>query len=159
MIEVSLEIKPIPVPMIYQPIYKLIMLLAVLKYGSSKPHKSTFLRLHLYLWALRSDENYNVILQLKRKERETILPWSFEPGLESVVTLSIVNKYCVKEILNKELNIKLTPLGDDLLKRIESFDFVKDDLQKIKNIGIIPQNKIESANKKWKLNLLNDVQH
>jgi len=152
MIEVKLDIKPIPVPIIYQPIYKLIMLLAVLKYGTSKPHNATFLKLHLYLWGLRSEENYNVLKQLQKKERNSILPWSFEPALDKVVTIAIINNYCTKEIRTAELQIKITNEGESLLQKIEDLELFNGDISKIKAIGIIPQTYIKTANSNWKLN-------
>lgn len=152
MIEVELNIKPIPVPIIYQPIYKLIMLLAVLKYGTSKPHNATFLKLHVYLWGLRSEENYNVLKQLQKKERNSILPWSFEPALDKVVTIAIINNYCTKEIKSAELQIMITTEGESLLKKIEDLELFNEDISKIKAIGIIPQSSIKTANSNWKLN-------
>ena len=153
MIEVKLDIKPIPVPIIYQPIYKLIMLLAVLKYGTSKPHNATFLKLHLYLWGLRSEENYNVLKQLQKKERNSILPWSFEPALDKVVTIAIINNYCTKEIRTAELQIKITNEGESLLQKIEDLELFNEDISKIKAIGIIPQSSIKTASSNWKLNI------
>jgi hypothetical protein len=152
MIEVKLDIKPIPVPIIYQPIYKLIMLLAVLKYGTSKSHNATFLKLHLYLWGLRSEENYNVLKQLQKKERNSILPWSFEPALDKVVTIAIINNYCTKEIKSTELQIKITSEGESLLQKIEGLELFNEDISKIKAIGIIPQSSIKTASSNWKLN-------
>lgn len=153
MIEVKLDIKPIPVPIIYQPIYKLIMLLAVIKYGTRKPHNTTFLKLHLYLWGLRSEENFNVLKQLQRKERNSIMPWSFEPALDKVVTIAIINNYCTKEIKSAELQIKITTEGESLLQKIEGLKLFKEDISKIKAIGIIPQSSIKTASNNWKLNL------
>ena len=153
MIQVKLDIKPIPVPVLYQPIYKLIMLLAVLKYGTRKPYNATFLKLHLYLWALRSEENYNTLVQLQKKERNSILPWSFEPALDKVVTIAIINNYCTKEIKSTELQIKITTEGESLLQKIEDLELFNEDLSKIKAIGIIPLSSIKMANSNWKLNL------
>jgi hypothetical protein len=152
MIEVTLDIKPIPVPLLYQPVYKLIMLLAVLKYGTSKPHNATFLKLHLYLWGLRSEENYTVLKQLQKKERNTVLPWSFEPALDKVVTIAIINKYCTKEIKSTELQIQITPEGTTLLQKIEELELFSEDISKIKGIGIIPQTSIKAASSNWKIN-------
>lgn len=152
MIEVTLDIKPIPVPLLYQPVYKLIMLLAVLKYGTSKPHNATFLKLHLYLWGLRSEENYTVLKQLQKKERNTVLPWSFEPALDKVVTIAIINKYCTKEIKSTELQIQITPEGTTLLQKIEELELFSEDILKIKGIGIIPQTSIKAASSNWKIN-------
>jgi predicted transcriptional regulator len=152
MIDVKLDIKPIPVPLLYQPVYKLVMLLAILKYGTSKPHNATFLKLHLYFWSLRSEENYSVLLQLKKKQRNSILPWSFEPALDKVVTIAIVNNYCTNEIKSTELQVKITSRGESFLQKIEDLELFCEDILRIKTIGNIPQTSIKSASSNWKLN-------
>lgn len=151
MIEVKLDIKPIPVPLIYQPIYKIIMLLCILRYGTPKPHNSTFLKLHLYMWALRNNENYNLLLAIKKKERDSVVPWIFEPSLDRIVTLAVINGLCKREILSTELQIQITEIGLKLLEKVEKLDLFTDDITKIKTIGNIPQASILRANSKWEI--------
>lgn len=153
MIKAKLNIKPIPVPSINQPIYKLILLLAVLKYGTRKSQNCTFLKLHLYLWALRTNDNYESLIALKKKEIKTILPWSYEPGLNKLITLGLVNNYCSRVIKSSELQIILTVDGDTFISKIERRNLFSEDIDKIKKIGIIPQTKLKSASTNWKLNL------
>lgn len=153
LINIKLDIKPIPVPIIYQPIYKVILLLAILKYGTAKPHNAVFLKLHLYMWALRSEENLKVLYDLKRGFRSTISPWTFEPGLEKTITLAIINDFCTREIKSNELKIQLTSQGDSFIKKIERSKYFLEDFDKIKSIGIIPQNTIQAANSNWKINI------
>lgn len=153
MIEAKLDIKPIPVPSIYQPIYKLIMLLAILKYGSRRPYNCTYLKLHMYLWGLRSVDNYYSLLKLKKPEIKSILPWSYESGLSRLVTLALINNYCVRAVKSNELQIQLTEAGIDLISRIEELGLFKEDIMKIKKIGIISQTKIKEASTNWSLNL------
>jgi hypothetical protein len=151
MIEVKLDLKPIPVPLIYQPIYKIIMLLSILRYGTSKPHNSTFLKLHIYMWALRSNENYEMLLSIKTRERKSIVPWIFEPSLDRIVTLAVINSFCQREILSSELQIKITDLGVNLLEKVENLNLFPEDIAKIKAIGNIPQSTIASANSNWEI--------
>ncbi|MGE6354868.1 hypothetical protein ACQKCJ_13465 [Flavobacterium sp. NPDC079362] len=152
-INTELDTKPIPVPIIYQPIYKLILLLAILKYGTAKPYNSIFLKIHLYMWGLRSVENLEVLKDLKKGIRNSISPWTFEPGLEKTITLAIINDLCTREVKSNELKIQLTPLGESFILKIEKSKHFIEDFQKIKSIGIIPQNVIQSANHNWKINL------
>lgn len=152
-ISIELDIKPIPVPIIYEPVYKLILLLAILKYGTAKPYNATFLKLHLYMWALRSEDNFKVLSDLKNKLISNISPWTFEPGLEKTITLAIINNLCIREIKSNELKIQLTPQGESFISKIEESKHFLEDFQRIKSIGIIPQNTIQSANNNWKINL------
>lgn len=152
-INVELDIKAIPVPIMYQPVYKLILLLAILRYGTSKPYNAVFLKLHLYMWAMRSQENLEVLLDLKKGLRNNISPWTFEPGLEKTITLAIINDFCTREIKSKELKIQLTSQGITFITKIEKSKHFLEDFQKIKSIGIIPQNTIQTANNNWKINI------
>ncbi|MBB2144632.1 hypothetical protein GM921_03995 [Pedobacter sp. LMG 31464] len=151
MIEVKLDIKAIPVPLRYQPIYKIIILLAILRYGTSRPYNSTFLKLHLYMWALRSEENYEILLSVKQKKRDTIVPWIFEPSLDKIVTLAVINGLCKREILSNELQIQIVDSGLELLTKIEQMNLFNEDIGKIKQIGIIPQTSISKANSNWEI--------
>lgn len=151
MIDVKLDIKAIPVPLVYQPIYKIIMLLAILKFGTSRPYNATFLKLHLYMWALRSDENYNILLSIKKRERDSIVPWIFEPSLDRIVTLAVINGLCKREVLSSELQIQITEDGIQLLTKIQGLNLFTDDIAKIKDVGIVPQSQIVRANSKWEI--------
>jgi hypothetical protein len=151
MVSVHLEKRPIPVPLIYQPVYKIVVLLGVLKYNTSRPHSAPFITLHLLFWSLRSDENHRVLHEIKDGTRRSILPWSFEPGLDKTATLAIVNGFCEKEIKSKALKIKLTDKGEALLARINEMSVFQNDLQKLREIGIVPLNKIHSVNQVWAL--------
>ena len=153
MIKAKLDIKPIPVPSIYQPIYKLILLLAVLKYGTRKPHNCTFLKLHLYLWALRTVDNFESLKALKKSNIDSMLPWTYEPGLNKLVTIALVNNYCTRAIISNELQITLTEEGDSFIKEIERRNLFSEDIEKIKKIGIISQVKVKKASSNWKFNL------
>ncbi|RZK26832.1 MAG: hypothetical protein EOO43_01600 [Flavobacterium sp.] len=151
MIEVSLNNKPIPVPIKFQPIYKVILLLAILKYGTIKPYNATFLKLHLYMWGLRDDSNLQILLDIKNKRRNSITPWIFELALEKTVTLGIINKLCKREIKSGELQICLEQKGLDLLEKIQELKIFETDINKIKSVGIIPQARILTVNKTWEI--------
>ncbi len=144
--------KPIPVPLIYQPIYKLVVLLAILRYGTSKPYKAPLLSLHVFMWGLRSEENYKVVSSIANKSRDTLAPWTFEPGLDKTIILGVVNNYCTREIVSKNLEIKLTRAGEDFLRQVEEIGVFEDDINKLKSLGIIPKSIITKASTNWALN-------
>lgn len=151
MIEVKLQGKPIPVPLIYQPVYKLVILLAVLRYCTSKPYKAPLLSLHIFMWGVRSEENYKVVNSIAKKSRDTIAPWTFEPGLDKTIILGVVNKYCTREIVSNNLEIQLTKEGEEFLRQVEEIGVFEDDINKLKSIGIIPKSIIAKASTNWSL--------
>lgn len=151
MIKVELELKPIPIPLIYQPIHKLVMLLAILKYGGMRGQQFHVLALHVYMWALRSKKNQTVLKDLQTDKRRSLVPWSFEPGLDVVISLAIINNYCIKELVSNEFRVKLTESGNFLLNEVEQKNIFILDINKIKDIGKISKAKLDQANKNWEL--------
>jgi hypothetical protein len=151
MIKMTLKETGIPVPLIYQPIYKIVILLAILKYGTRRPYTAPLVTLHVYMWALRTDQNYKVLHDLANGTRNSIVPWSFEPGLEQIINIAVVNGFCLREPKQYALEIKLSSSGEKILQEIEALEVFTSDFKKIKALGIIPKSKIANANKNWSL--------
>lgn len=151
MIDVRLDIKPIPIPLRYQPIYKIVMLLTILRFGCARPYSATFLKLHLYMWGLRSTENQVILTAIKKKDRNSIVPWMFEPALDQVITLAVINGFCSRDIRGSHLVIELTEKGQDFLTKLEQLGLFSDDIARVKEIGITPQTIIAEVNKNWEL--------
>ncbi|UZJ63722.1 hypothetical protein OKW96_14920 [Sphingobacterium sp. KU25419] len=145
MIEVKLDLKPVPVPLAYQPIYKIIILLSILRYGCPRPYNATFLKIHLYFWALRDEGNYIVMKQISCKERDSLIPWSFEPSLERIVTLAVINKFCTRKILSGNLQIQLLDAGIDLLKKLKKGSILKMILVKLSQLEILLKQKLRNS--------------
>jgi hypothetical protein len=151
MIDIIFTNKPISEPIRYNAYYKLVLLLAIIEFCSVGKKASLHL-IHLVFWSLRSDENYAVLLDFAHQSRNTLTPWSFEPGVEKILILAFVNKYCEKAIVGGDsLEIKITEQGIEIIKKIKSLDLFEEDLCKIKKIGKIPKNRINNANKNWAL--------
>ncbi|RZJ98696.1 MAG: hypothetical protein EOO46_24630 [Flavobacterium sp.] len=151
MINVTFNNNAIPVPIKFQPVYKVIILLALLRYGTAKPHNATFLKLHLYMWALRDEKNLDILYKIKNKQRQNLTPWSFEVSMEKTVTLAVINQLCERSLKSGELQVSITTKGLELLQKIETMGLFADDLSKIKTIGNIPQSTILAANKNWEI--------
>jgi hypothetical protein len=151
MIKMTLEGKGIPVPLIFQPVYKMIMLLAVLKYGTRRPHVAPLSTVHVYMWALRTEENFKILMDLSIGARNSIVPWSFEPGLKQMINLAVVNGFCERVIRPYSFEIKLTVVGEDILQEIVSLDVFEKDLIKLRTIGIVTKAKLQNANKNWSI--------
>lgn len=151
MIDVKLDIKAIPIPLRYQPIYKIVMLLSVLRFGCSKPYAATFLKLHLFMWSLRSTENQQILAAIKNKDRDSVVPWVFEPALDQAITLAVINGFCNRIIRGADLQIELTEKGQEFLTKLDALGLFSEDIARVKEIGVVPQNVIAAVNKKWEL--------
>jgi hypothetical protein len=151
MIKMTLEGKGIPVPLIFQPVYKLVILLAVLKYGTRRPHVAPLSTVHVYMWALRTEENFKILMDLSSGARDSIVPWSFEPGLKQIMNIAVVNGFCERIIRPYSFEIKLTAIGDEILQQVVSLGVFEKDLIKLRTIGIVTKSKLENANKNWSI--------
>jgi predicted transcriptional regulator len=54
-------------------------------------------------------------------------------------------------MVGQTLEIKITEKGNNIINSINQFELFQDELQKIKNLGIIPKSRLTSANQNWKL--------
>lgn len=150
MINIILDEKKTSVSIRYNAYYKLIILLAIINNCGSK-NKASLQLIHIMFWALRDDINYQVLFDLKKNVRNSLTPWSFEFGLEKVLTLGYIEKYLKKHPVTNQLEIALTEKGLEVLNSIKKDELFQDEINKIKSIGWIPKSKLEKANNNWKL--------
>jgi hypothetical protein len=150
MINIVLKSKEVSFPIKYNGYYKLILMLAIIKY-CGRASKASLSLIHLIFWSVKSDDNYRVILDLKKQIRSTLVPWSFETGIEKILSLAFVNALCEKKISGGEIELSLTKNGVRVLEEIIKEKLFDEELKKIKEIGQIPKNRIKSANSNWKL--------
>lgn len=150
MINVVLKSKEVPFPIKYNAYYKLILMLAIIKY-CGRASKASLSLVHLIFWSIKSDENFEVILDLKKQNRSTLVPWSFETGIEKILSLAFINNLCEKKISGGEIELSLTENGITVLKDILKEKLFDEELKKIQEIGQISKNRIKDANSNWKL--------
>ncbi|MYY44000.1 hypothetical protein [Elizabethkingia anophelis] len=150
MIKIQLDQKPISISIRYNGYYKIVLLLAIIKYcGYGK--KASLELIHIVFWALRNDYNYSVLNDLANQQRNSLVPWTFEHGIDEVLALGFINEYIEKVIVTQTLEIKITDKGDEIIDSIRKFDLFQDEIQKISALGKIPKNRLNNANKNWKL--------
>ncbi|MDV3662675.1 hypothetical protein CMU51_01205 [Elizabethkingia anophelis] len=150
MISILLDQKPTSVSIRYNGYYKIVLLLAMIKYcGYGK--KANLELIHIVFWGLRNDNNYNVLFDLAGKKRNTLIPWTFEYGIDEVLALGFVNDYIEKTIVGKNLEIKITARGIEIVDAINKFELFQEEIEKIRSLGIIPKSRLDYANKNWKL--------
>jgi predicted transcriptional regulator len=103
------------------------------------------------MWGLRSTENQEILTAIKKKDRNSIVPWMFEPALDQVITLAVINGFCTRDIRGSNLVIEITEKGHGFLTKLEELGLFSDDIERVKEISIIPQTIIAEVNKKWEL--------
>jgi len=150
MINVILKSKEVSFPIKYNGYYKLILMLAIVKY-CGRASKAPLSLIHLIFWSIKSDENLKVILGLKNHTRSSLVPWSFETGIEKILSLAFINNFCEKKISAGEIELSLTENGTKILNEIVKEELFDEELNKIREIGQIPKNRIKAANSNWKL--------
>ena len=153
MIDIKLTSKPISEPITYNAYYKLVLLLALLDNCTYSPKKAPLSLIQLVFWGLRNEINYRIIVDFAKKRRSTLIPWSFESGLDKVLTLSFIKGFCKKIIIGKSesLEIQITEEGKRVLKEIKDLKLFEDELIKIESIGKLTKSRINKANSNWKL--------
>lgn len=150
MINIELDEKPISVSIKYNGYYKLVLLLAIIKYcGYSK--KATLELIHVVFWSLRNDQNYAVLFDLSKQTRRTLVPWSFEPGIDEVLSLGFINDFLERALVQEGLEIQISFKGEQIMSSINRLQLFQEEIEKIKNLGKIPKNRLTAANKNWTL--------
>lgn len=150
MINIILDEKPTSVSIRYNGYYKVVLLLAIIQYCAYGKKASLDL-LHLVFWSLRNELNYQVLFDVAKQNRNSLVPWTFEHGIDEVLALGLINEYIEKAVISESLEIKITAKGQEIIKSINKFDLFQDEILKIRDLGIIPRTRILSANNNWKL--------
>lgn len=150
MINIKLDQKPTSVSIRYNGYYKVVLLLAIIENcGYSK--KASLELIHIVFWSLRNESNYRVLLDLANQQRNSLVPWTFEHGIDEVLVLGLINGYIERVIVTKSLEIKITHKGSEIIRAINQFKLFQDEIQKIKALGKIPKTRLDIANRNWKL--------
>ncbi|MEZ7499814.1 hypothetical protein QO200_13820 [Flavobacterium sp. Arc3] len=150
MIDIKLDQKPISVSIRYNGYYKVVLLLAIINHCATAKKASLEL-IHIVFWSLRNENNYQILLDLSNQVRKDLIPWTFEHGIEEVLALGLINGYIERVIVSQALEIKITNVGIDIINSINKFELFQDELQKIRDIGILPKSRLTAANANWKL--------
>jgi hypothetical protein len=150
MINIELDQKPVSISIRYNGYYKIVLLLAILRYcGYGK--KANLELIHIAFWSLRNEENYNILLDFSNKIRNTLIPWTFEHGIDEVLALGFINDYIERVIVSGTLEVKITDKGVETIKSINEYNLFQEEIGKIKALGVIPKSRLIFANKNWSL--------
>lgn len=150
MINIKLDQKPTSISIRYNGYYKVVLLLAIIS-NCGYAKKASLELIHIVFWSLRNETNYQVLLDLANQQRNTLIPWTFEHGIDEVLALGLINGYVERVIVSQTLEIKITDKGSEIINAINQFELFQDEMQKIKALGKIPKNRLNNANKNWRL--------
>lgn len=149
--KISFSQRPFPIPADYRPMYKIGLVVMILKL-CCRGETSSLLKLHLLSWALASDKNLNKLREHINTNFQTDFSvWGIEPALNRALQFAIASDIC-KVVSGK--NYKLTERGNAFYKMInadkELFDKEKFFLNFVGK-NKITDNRISSMSKKWSL--------
>jgi hypothetical protein len=148
MIQIRLDEKPTSISIRYNGYYKLVVLLSIIRY-CGRGDKASLTLIHLVFWSLRKDENYQVLYDVAKANRYNLIPWTFEHGIETTLSLGYANGYVEKVIAGDSLKVQITEKGIEVIKSINDFELFTEEIHKIINLGVIPENRLNKANNKW----------
>jgi hypothetical protein len=150
--KLSFTKRPIPIPADYRPMYKIAILVLILRL-CCRSETSNLLKLHLFSWALTSDQNLLKLREYVTSNFQTDFSvWGIEPGLNRALLLAIAENIC--EVVNGK-NYKLTEKGFRFYELInadnELFDKEKTFLNFIGK-SKITDNRINAMSNQWTIN-------
>lgn len=149
--KLSFTKRPIPLPAEYRPMYKIAVIVMILKYNC-RNSMSSLLKLHLFSWALGSKENREGLQSYISNNFVTEFSvWGIEPALNRALQIAVAENIC--EFI-KGKNYKLTEKGNKffelIVADIELFDVEKYFLSSIGQTSIT-EKRILLMTQKWKL--------
>jgi|ERR1700741_3635499 len=149
--KLSFTKRPIPLPAEYRPMYKIALIVMILKY-SCRAETSNLLKLHLLSWALASQKNMTELRDyITSNFKSDFSVWGIEPALNRALQLSVAENIC--DVINGK-NYKLTEKGNKFFEMIkadkELFEVEKSFLTLIGK-NTITDSRISSMTQKWSL--------
>jgi hypothetical protein len=149
--KLSFTKRPIPLPAEYRPMYKIALIVMILKY-CCRAETSNLLKLHLFSWALASEKNMIELRNYVTSNFSTDFSvWGIEPALNRALQLAVAENIC--DIINGK-NYKLTEKGNKFFEMIkndtELFEIEKSFLTFIGK-NHITENRITAMTQKWNL--------
>lgn len=149
--KLSFTKRPIPLPAEYRPMYKISIIVIILKY-CCRAETSNLLKLHLFSWALASGKNMKELRDYVTSNFKTDFSvWGIEPALNRALQLAVAENIC--EIIHGK-NYKLTEKGNKFSEMIkadtELFDTEKSFLTFIGK-NHITDSRITTMTQKWNL--------
>lgn len=138
--------RPMPVIADHRPMYKISLLLLILK-ECSIGGTSSLIRLHLFNWALKDKKRMNQLMLSADNKELTFDIWGMDPTVNFAISHSIANGLMVKI----PSGYKITQKGKDFLseynikKEFSSIDFFINSVKKK-----VTQKMVDNVALRWK---------
>jgi hypothetical protein len=92
--KLSFTKRPIPIPADYRPMYKIALIVLILRL-CCRSNKSSLLKLHLFSWALTSKKHTNLLNDyINNNFRGDFSVWGIEPALNRALQFACAEKIC-----------------------------------------------------------------
>ena len=147
--KISFTQRPIPIPADYRPMYKIALLVLILRLVC-RGESSSLLKLHLFSWALTSEKNSSKLKEYVTSNfKSDFSVWGIEPALNRALQLAIAENIC--EVVNGK-NYKLTEKGNKFYDMINAdTEVLEKEKGLLKLIGknSITDVRINEMSKKW----------
>lgn len=145
MTQLKFSRRPSPVLPEHRPVYKIAQVLLVLNY--SRAGRSSLLRIHLFNWALKSQQRMQT-LRNAGKEGALLLPtWGFDPALAVALRYALAEKLIFQSPNGYQLSEKGNKFITDALKDQDVFSQERMDLAIVGKQ--ITEKMVERVSKDW----------
>ena len=146
MTKLSFHRRPMPIFAEYRPMYKMSLILLVLLL-SSRSGKSSFIRLHLFNWALKDDKRKDLLLKSSKDKSLDLNIWGFDPSLNIAVQFALAEKLVERD----GGSIMMTSLGKEYTKKLFEMEIMKDEASFLVLLGKgITESMVSQASESWR---------
>ena len=112
--------RPSPVLVEHRPIYKISQLLLVLQV-SSRGGRSTLPRLHLFNWALKSNDRIQKLVDAAKAKALHMTAWGFDPALAIAIRFAMAERLIEHSSTGYQLTVKGKAFVSEVLKDADAF--------------------------------------
>lgn len=140
------KLRPSPVLPEHRPLYKISQVLLTLSLAC-RSNRSSLLRLHLFNWALKSEERRQQLVVASRTKRLDLVTWGFDPMLANALAYAKASGLVVASAKGYELTDDGELFARDLISDNEVLVVEKDVLKEVGRS--ITEAMVEDASKEW----------
>ncbi len=141
-------------PSVLSPIYKMIVLLLLLKHYNSKKGV-TIGRIQVYLWGMSGKENRNALSNYRENGMIGELPITPDPNLR-ILLADAEQRGWIEHVEDGKYKMRylLTLQGQTFLYELRNMDINKEIEEGLQEIGNLPETKLNNVNYVWNYGIL-----
>lgn len=137
--------RPTPVLPDHRPLYKIAQVLLIL--SESRGRKSSLPRLHLFNWALKSEQRMQMLREAVKQDRLSLPTWGFDPALAIALRFAVA-EHLIAQIAN---GYQLEEKGRRFIEAaLSDQDILQDEKAVMSEVGKgITEKMVEAVAKDW----------